>query len=218
MSDISAGVVVSMPSQLFTLARSFKAAAFGTIYVGVPDTDPTIPSNQVPIYIRNESGTLVPIPQPVAINAGGYPTYNGQIVRILTGSNHSMAVYDASNVLQFYFDDILKYNPDQVWPEFQANISSPLGYNYIGSCKSVADLVGLIGLSNGQRVQVEAYHADSNKLAGGWFYWDALASKSLHNGVTVFDPGKAYPSDWSNRSQRVAWYTPSPSGVGRLAP
>ncbi|HHH7666434.1 TPA: phage tailspike protein, partial [Escherichia coli] len=32
MSDITANVVVSMPSQLFTMSRSFKAVANGKIY------------------------------------------------------------------------------------------------------------------------------------------------------------------------------------------
>ncbi|EHY7527953.1 hypothetical protein K4098_002561, partial [Escherichia coli] len=41
MSDITANLVVGMPSQLFTLARSFKANANGKIYLGLPDTDPT---------------------------------------------------------------------------------------------------------------------------------------------------------------------------------
>ena len=45
MADITANVVVSMPSQLFTAARTFKALAGGKIYIGKIDTDPTIPSN-----------------------------------------------------------------------------------------------------------------------------------------------------------------------------
>ncbi|EQC0038482.1 phage tailspike protein, partial [Enterobacter hormaechei] len=52
MSDITANVVVSMPSQLFTLARSFKAVANGKIYIGQIDTDPTIPANQIQVYIE----------------------------------------------------------------------------------------------------------------------------------------------------------------------
>ena len=47
MIDITANVVVSMPSQLFTMARSFKAVANGKIYIGKIDTDPVLilPSN-----------------------------------------------------------------------------------------------------------------------------------------------------------------------------
>ncbi|EOA6240007.1 phage tailspike protein, partial [Salmonella enterica subsp. enterica serovar Kentucky] len=38
MSDITANAVVSMPSQLFTMPRSFKAVANGKIYIGQIDT------------------------------------------------------------------------------------------------------------------------------------------------------------------------------------
>lgn len=117
MSDITANVVVSMPSQLFTLAQSFKAASNGKIYIGQIDTDPTIPSNQIQVYIENEDGTHVPTSQPININAAGYPVYNGQISKFVTVQGHSMAVYDAYGVQQFYFNNVLKYDPDQLRQE-----------------------------------------------------------------------------------------------------
>lgn len=98
MSDITANVVVSMPSQLFTLARSFKAVANGKIYIGQIDTDPTIPANQIQVYIEGEDGDLIPVSQPILINAGGYPVYNGQITKFVTVKGHSMSVYDAYGV------------------------------------------------------------------------------------------------------------------------
>ncbi len=52
--------------------------------------------------------------QPILINAGGYPVYNGQIAKFVTVQGHSMAVYDALNVQQFYFPNVLKYDPDQL--------------------------------------------------------------------------------------------------------
>lgn len=117
MSDITANVVVSMPSQLFTLARSFKAAANGKIYIGLIDTDPTIPSNQIQVYLENEDGTHVPVSQPIIINAGGFPVYNGNIAKFVTVQGHSMAVYDAYGSQQFYYPNVLKYNPDQLRQE-----------------------------------------------------------------------------------------------------
>lgn len=111
---ITPNVVVSMPSQLFTLARSFKGNANGKIYIGQIDTDPTIPSNQIPVYLENEDGSHVQVAQPIVINAGGYPVYNGQIAKFVTVQGHSMAIYDAYNVQQFYFDNVLKYDPDQL--------------------------------------------------------------------------------------------------------
>lgn len=59
MSDITANVVVSMPSQLFTMARSFKAVANGEIYIGKIDTDPVNPENRVQVYVENEDGSHV---------------------------------------------------------------------------------------------------------------------------------------------------------------
>ncbi|HFP4022459.1 TPA: phage head-binding domain-containing protein [Escherichia coli] len=114
MSDITANVVVSMPSQLFTMARSFKAVANGKIYIGKIDTDPVNPENQIQVYVENEDGSHVPVSQPIIINAAGYPVYNGQIAKFVTVQGHSMAVYDAYGVQQFYFPNVLKYDPDRL--------------------------------------------------------------------------------------------------------
>lgn len=121
MSDITANLVVGMPSQLFTLARSFKANANGKIYLGLPDTDPTIPANQIPVYIESETGDLIPTAQPIVINAGGYPVYNGQISKFVTVQNYSMTVYDAYGSQQFYFPDIAKYDPDQLRQQLESS-------------------------------------------------------------------------------------------------
>jgi hypothetical protein len=114
MSDITANIVVGMPSQLFTLARSFKANANGQIYIGQIDTDPTIPANQITVYLENEDGSHVPVSQPISINSGGFPVYSGQIAKFVTVQGYSMAVYDAYGTQQFYFPNILKYDPDQL--------------------------------------------------------------------------------------------------------
>lgn len=128
MTDITANVVVSMPSQLFTMARSFKAVANGKIYIGQVDTDPVNPENQIQVYVENEDGSHVPVSQPIIINAAGYPVYNGQIAKFVTVQNHSMAVYDAYGAQQFYYPDLLKYSPDQL----RAELSGPDGASLVG--------------------------------------------------------------------------------------
>lgn len=137
MSDITANVVVSMPSQLFTMARSFKAVANGKIYIGKIDTDPVNPENQIPVYVENEDGSHVPVSQPIIINAAGYPVYNGQIAKFVTVQGHSMAVYDAYGAKQFYFPNVLKYDPDQLRQELASGDGSLVG---IGNGKTLADL------------------------------------------------------------------------------
>ena len=116
-------VVVSQPSQLFTLARSFKANANGKIYIGKIDTDPVNPENQIQVYVENEDGSHVPVSQPIIINAAGYPVYNGQIAKFVTVQGHSMAVYDAYGSQQFYFPNVLKYDPDQYGPDFKDQLA-----------------------------------------------------------------------------------------------
>ncbi|PHM51540.1 phage tailspike protein [Xenorhabdus sp. KK7.4] len=114
MSEIIPNVVVSMPSQLFTMARSFKACSHGKIYIGKVDTDPTIPDNQIEVYIEREDGSYIPAMQPIIINQAGYPVYAGQISKFVTVEGHSMAVYDSYGSQQFYFPNILKYSPDRL--------------------------------------------------------------------------------------------------------
>ncbi|EFO0064439.1 phage tailspike protein [Escherichia coli] len=129
MTDITANVIVSMPSQLFTMARSFKAVANGKIYIGKIDTDPVNPENQIQVYVENEDGSHVPVSQPIVINAAGYPVYNGQIAKFVTEQGHSMAVYDAYGSQQFYFPNLLKYDPEQLLQLLQ----SDEGATYIGT-------------------------------------------------------------------------------------
>lgn len=128
MSDITANLVVGMPAQLFTLASSFKANANGKIFIGVPDTDPTIPSNQIQVYVENEDGSHVPVPQPIVINSGGFPVLGGQIKKFVTTQNYSMLVKDAYGAQQFYFEDVAKYDPDQL----QSRLSGSDGAKYVG--------------------------------------------------------------------------------------
>lgn len=185
MSDITANVVVSMPSQLFTMARSFKAVANGKIYIGKIDTDPVNPENQIQVYVENEDGSHVPVSQPIVINAAGYPVYNGQIAKFVTVQGHSMAVYDAYGAQQFYFPNVLKYDPAAL----KYDLEAPYGMSIIGEFESVADLQSFSQLSlidNGERVSVKSFHAGRG-VGGGYFRW--LATSTLaDDGFSVIKP------------------------------
>lgn len=137
MSNIVPNVIISMPSQLFTLARKFQAASNGKIFIGKIDSDPTLPQNQVQVYVENEDGSHVPVSQPIIINAAGYPVYNGQIAKFVTVQGHSMAVYDAYGAQQFYYPNVLKYDPDQLRQELASGDGSLVS---IGNGKYLSDL------------------------------------------------------------------------------
>ncbi|HBE5018467.1 TPA: right-handed parallel beta-helix repeat-containing protein [Escherichia coli] len=164
MTDITANVVVSMPSQLFTMARSFKAVANGKIYIGKIDTDPVNPENQIQVYVENEDGSHVPVSQPIIINAAGYPVYNGQIAKFVTVQGHSMAVYDAYGAQQFYFPNVLKYDPDQL----EQRLSSFDGQKYIGVCPDIVTLRTIEPTVDGQMITLKQ-HTDGTGIGGGRF-------------------------------------------------
>lgn len=169
MADtIIPNVVVSMPSQLFTLARTFKAASNGRIYIGKIDTDPTIPENQIQVYIQNEDDSLIPVAQPVILNSAGYPVYEGQVSKFVTVEGHSMAVYDAYNTQQFYYPNILKYDPDQ----FSKRLQSP--NDYLGGglvafnhkAKYSSGTIASLAIAHFQDEQPIQYYYDNN--GGDW--------------------------------------------------
>ncbi|KDU64344.1 phage head-binding domain-containing protein [Escherichia coli] len=184
MSDITANVVVSMPSQLFTMARSFKAVANGKIYIGKIDTDPVNTENQIQVYVENEDGSHVPVSQPIIINAAGYPVYNGQIAKFVTVQGHSMAVYDAYGAQQFYFPNVLKYDPDQGIIRLKEEIAKDDGEKYIGICPDVFTLRTIEPSFVGQNITVRGYYSDTPGLGGGTFI--AFSSSEADDGVNIF--------------------------------
>lgn len=134
MSDITANLVVGMPAQLFTLASSFKAASGGSIYIGIVDTDPEQPANQIQVYVEPEDGTApVPVNQPIRINAGGYPVYNGQIGKFVTTKDYSMKVKNAYGTQEFYFprvghSELISLPKPVTWSKFSGG-ADPTGVN-----------------------------------------------------------------------------------------
>lgn len=196
MTDITANVIVSMPSQLFTMARSFKAVANGKIYIGKIDTDPVNPENQIQVYVENEDSSHVPVAQPIIINAAGYPVYNGQIAKFVTVQGHSMAVYDAYGAQQFYFPNVLKYDPAAL----KYDLEAPYGMSMIGEFESVADLQSFSQLSlvdDGDRVSVKSFHAGRG-VGGGLFRWHA-SCLTQHDGFSVIKPDSVSGSGrWVN--------------------
>lgn len=120
--------LISMPANTFSMPRQFKAIANGRIHIGLPDTDPVNPANQIPVYIVNEDGSEVQVSQPIIINAGGFPVYNGQIAKFITKQNYSMAVLGSNNAQQFYWPDLSNVDPATVnskIEELRADLADP---------------------------------------------------------------------------------------------
>lgn len=174
----SANVVISSPAQQFTRTDQFQALFYGKIYIGQIDKDPVDPKNQIDVFVEQEDGSLFKVPQPLRTNAAGFPVYNGKIVKFVTTAGHSMALYDARDVLQNYYNNVLKYDPDQ----FSGSVAGPDGLKVIGRCESVAQLRTIVGIKD-QWISLESYNVGTH-IGGGFFYWV--------NDITATDDGGTF--------------------------
>jgi hypothetical protein len=174
-------VVVSAPSQLFTLPNSFAAIASGSIYIGQINTDPTVAVNQIQVYVQNDDGSTTAVTQPISIGAGGYPEYNGVVAKFVTMEGQSMAVLDANGVQQFYYPDVLKYDPDQ----FAVQLALPTG-PAIGFQQTTADRVQELRAKSKQKATIQDFIDNSTGVDVGPFLSLAmyLGDASLGSGGT----------------------------------
>ena len=83
----------------------------GKIYVGVIDTDPEVPINQLQVVGIQENGTEVNLPQPVLTGSGGYPIYNGSPIRLTVDGDYSLKILDKNNNQIYYFANVLQGAP-----------------------------------------------------------------------------------------------------------
>ncbi len=131
-----------------------RPIANGYLYVGEPDTDPTVVGNQKDIYVQQETGTIVSVSQPLRTNSGGQPTYSGSPVTLLTSGNYSLTVHD-SNDNQVYYIPSVFYNDEDI-------ISAVLSYS---------DLRAITGTTDGEQISV-SYRSLLGDGGGGLFQWD----------------------------------------------
>ena len=125
---------LEMPVDSFCMGRFLKNAEGGKVYVctkGTPADQMTEKGNFVTVY-REESGERVSVTQPIILNQVGLPVVDGNVVSILCPAEYALAVYDAYGSQQFYFPNVLKYDPDQFEQRFLAQIASPDGGGLVG--------------------------------------------------------------------------------------
>ena len=74
----------------------------GYIYIGRPDTDPEIVSNQLQVKAYQENGTSVGISQPIRTGGGGVPLVNGSPVQLQVSGEYSIKVLDHMGAQVYY--------------------------------------------------------------------------------------------------------------------
>lgn len=106
--------LVDSPYTPFTIKNQFKAISNGKVYIGEVDKDPLNPSQQIQVYVVNESGVNVPVIQPIQLNSGGYLVYNGQVSKFVTLEPYSIVVLSNVDAEMWRVDDISKVDPDNI--------------------------------------------------------------------------------------------------------
>ena len=171
--------IVRLNPGYFPNPTTDKSLSNASIYVGEPDTDPTIPANQKTISVLQENGITVAVSQPITTSAGGVPQYNGSPVTVLVEGNYSIAVLDSNDVQVFYV-------PNQ--PE-----SLVQNIKYVDS---LSDLKATSGIYDGEAVYLTG-RVSFNDGGQGHFVWiigDFTAEVTSDTLSGVYAPSDADPT------------------------
>jgi len=85
------------------------------IYVGQPDTDPTIPENRLQVYYIDENEQRINLAQPITTNTGGFTVIsstNPKIIKIqVDEDNYSITVKDRNLVDKWVIENVQGESP-----------------------------------------------------------------------------------------------------------
>jgi hypothetical protein len=93
---------VALPYRYYPDPTKGRPVFNGSIYVGKPDTDPQITSNQLTVLALQEDGSTVSIAQPIRTGAGGVPMLNGSAVQLSVDGEYSMKVLNSMGAQVYY--------------------------------------------------------------------------------------------------------------------
>lgn len=99
-------VLANFPIMYIPDPNKGKPLAFGQVYIGIPDLDPEIPTNQLPVYYVQEDGAEVEAFQPIELSAGGITVYNGAPVSIRVDYEYSLKILDKNGGQEYYFPSV----------------------------------------------------------------------------------------------------------------
>lgn len=192
--------IVRLGPEYFPLLTSGRPISNGSIFIGLPDTDPEIVVNQITVNALQEDGTTIPISQPISTSAGGIPIYNGSPVTLLVTESYSLKVLSSAGVQIYYVPsiDVPIVTPDTTTP-----------------VETVADILELINTVSpvDDQISIVLSFFDGLVLGGGIFHWDSSADKATADGGTIIDPDNIGGFD-GTPSTLSAYFSDQGTGVG----
>jgi len=97
-----AATIVRLGPEYFPDPTKGRPVSSGSLYIGEPDTDPTVVSNQITVSAVQEDGTTVAISQPISTGAGGVPLYLGSPVILTVSESYSLKLLDPYGSQVYY--------------------------------------------------------------------------------------------------------------------
>ena len=154
--------MIPVPYQNFIdpTASRLRAIDNGFIFLGVKDTDPTIPENQLPVFYIDENGETKQVSQPILLNSVGVPCLaNGTIYNPQILTNYASIVIQSKSKIKIY--------DNKAWPVLNAGII------HIETTELLKDY----NFSVGDKVSTDGYYKQSD--GGGATFIIYETSKNL---------------------------------------
>ncbi|WP_313683129.1 phage tailspike protein [Pantoea sp.] len=170
-------VPILTPENVYTMPPQFWQNFEGKLWIGKAGSDASKAGNQIPVYLRDASGKISQISQPIALNKGNFAQFIHDNAALIADPAHSMAVEDNSGNTLFSIDDVSRPNQSN----FSQRLAQPNGYQLIGEIPSVEELRKTRPLFAGAKIKLKSWH-EGLEVGGGEFV-GAFGDGKDDNGV-----------------------------------
>ncbi|POW59656.1 amylovoran biosynthesis protein AmsF [Candidatus Pantoea alvi] len=157
-------VPILTPENLYAMPPQFWQGFEGELWIGKAGSDASQAGNQIPVFLRDDSGKLAQITQPIALNKGSFARFVHDNAALIADPAHSMTVKDKDGNTLFNIPDVSR--PGQA--AFSQRLAQPGGYQLIGEIASVEELRKTRPLFEGAKIKLKSWH-EGLEVGGGEF-------------------------------------------------
>lgn len=157
-------VPILTPENLYAMPPQFWQSFEGQLWIGKAGSDASQAGNQIPVFLRDDSGKLAQITQPIALNKGSFARFVQGNAALIADPTHSMTVKDNDGNTLFNIPDVSR--PGQA--AFSQRLAQPDGYQLIGEIASVEELRKTRPLFEGAKIKLKSWH-EGLEVGGGEF-------------------------------------------------
>lgn len=157
-------VPILTPENLYAMPPQFWQSFEGQLWIGKAGSDASQAGNQIPVFLRDDSGKLAQITQPIALNKGSFARFVQGNAVLIADPTHSMTVKDNDGNTLFNIPDVSR--PGQA--AFSQRLAQPDGYQLIGEIVSVEELRKTRPLFEGAKIKLKSWH-EGLEVGGGEF-------------------------------------------------